>query len=129
MVFAPQARAKELRLELLNSKRLQAHFEEHPADLALLKHDKPLAKAAAPPHLKHIPAYLKDASSAAGRSYAGNAGPGGPRVCMREWHGRLWSMHASQLETCSMASRVRFLCSACFRQPGCVADGLAAACR
>ncbi len=39
-----QARAKELRLELLNSKRLQAHFEEHPADLALLKHDKPLGQ-------------------------------------------------------------------------------------
>ena len=71
-----QARAKELRLELLNSRRLQAHFEEHPADLALLKHDKPLAKAAAPSHLKHIPAYLKDPAAASGRSASGNAGPG-----------------------------------------------------
>ncbi|KAK9906356.1 hypothetical protein WJX75_000482 [Coccomyxa subellipsoidea] len=71
-----EARAKELRLELLNSRRLQAHFEEHPADLALLKHDKPLAKAAAPSHLKHIPAYLRDPAAASGRSASGNAGPG-----------------------------------------------------
>lgn len=35
-----QARAKELRLELLNSERLKAHFEAHPGDLALLRHDK-----------------------------------------------------------------------------------------
>ena len=27
---AVQARAKELRLELLNSERLKAHFEDHP---------------------------------------------------------------------------------------------------
>ncbi|BDA46069.1 ATP-dependent RNA helicase dbp9 [Coccomyxa sp. Obi] len=71
-----EARAKELRLELLNSRRLQAHFEEHPADLALLKHDKPLAKVAAPTHLKHIPAYLKDPAAMSGRSASGNAGPG-----------------------------------------------------
>lgn len=37
---AAQARAKELRLELLNSERLKAHFEAHPGDLALLRHDK-----------------------------------------------------------------------------------------
>jgi hypothetical protein len=38
--IAAQARAKELRLELLNSERLKAHFEAHPGDLALLRHDK-----------------------------------------------------------------------------------------
>ena len=31
-----QARAKELRLELLNSQRLKAFFEEHPGDLSTL---------------------------------------------------------------------------------------------
>ena len=30
-----EARAKELRLELLNSKRLKAFFEEHPGELGL----------------------------------------------------------------------------------------------
>lgn len=38
-----QARAKELKMELLNSQRLAAFFEEHPSDLNLLKHDRPLA--------------------------------------------------------------------------------------
>ena len=72
-----QARAKELRLELLNSQRLRAHFEEHPSDLALLKHDKPLARTAVPVHLKHLPAYLRDVATMTGASSAGNAGPGG----------------------------------------------------
>ena len=71
-----QARAKELRMELLNSKRLQAHFEEHPADLALLKHDKPLAKTASASHLKHLPAYLRDAAGMTKASHAGNTGRG-----------------------------------------------------
>ena len=71
-----QARAKELRFELLNSKRLQAHFEEHPADLALLKHDKPLAKTAAAPHLKQLPGYLRNAAGIAQASYSGNRGRG-----------------------------------------------------
>lgn len=60
-----QARAKELRLELLNSSRLKAHFEAHPGDLALLRHDKPLHRAPPPAHLKHLPAYLKDPDTAA----------------------------------------------------------------
>ena len=71
-----QARAKELRLELLNSKRLQAHFEEHPADLALLKHDKPLAKTTAASHLKLLPAYLRDAAGIKKASFSSNKGTG-----------------------------------------------------
>ena len=63
-------------MELLNSKRLQALFEEHPADLALLKHDKPLAKTAAASHLKHLPAYLRDAAGMTKASHAGNRGRG-----------------------------------------------------
>ena len=60
---------------MLNSKRLKAFFEEHPGDLALLQHDKPLAKANSAPHLKHIPAYLRDPTVAT-PSFAGNAGKG-----------------------------------------------------
>jgi hypothetical protein len=74
-----QARAKELRQELLNSARLAAHFEEHPGDLALLQHDRPLAKAAAPAHLRHLPAYLR-AQAAGGACAAGNTGRGAPAL-------------------------------------------------
>ena len=37
-----QGRTRELKAELLNSQRLAAFFEEHPSDLNLLRHDKPL---------------------------------------------------------------------------------------
>lgn len=59
-----QARAKELRLELLNSERLTAHFEAHPGDLALLRHDKQLGRGAPPAHLRHLPSYLRDPATA-----------------------------------------------------------------
>ncbi|KAG2453496.1 hypothetical protein HYH02_001716 [Chlamydomonas schloesseri] len=55
-----EARAKELKNELLNSERLKEYFEDHAAEKVLLRHDKPLAAAPAAPHLKHMPAYLKD---------------------------------------------------------------------
>ncbi|EFN55662.1 hypothetical protein CHLNCDRAFT_23258 [Chlorella variabilis] len=74
------ARAKELKNELLNSQRLAAFFEEHPSDLNLLKHDKPLAAsgaAAAAAHLKHIPAYLRD-PTLQGKSFVGNSGEAAP---------------------------------------------------
>lgn len=35
-----ETRAAELRAEILNSDRLQSHFEENPADLQLLRHDR-----------------------------------------------------------------------------------------
>ena len=44
-------------------------------DLALLQHDKPLAKGNSAPHLKHIPAYLRDPTLAT-PSFPGNAGKG-----------------------------------------------------
>lgn len=55
-----EARAKELRLELLNSERLKSHFEAHPGDLALLRHDKQLGRSAPLTHLRHLPDYLRD---------------------------------------------------------------------
>ena len=72
-------------MELLNSQRLAAHFEEHPGDLALLKHDRPLAKAAAPAHLRVLPAYLRAAAGPVSASSVGNTGRGarklGARLC------------------------------------------------
>ncbi|KAL6768544.1 hypothetical protein ACKKBF_B11150 [Auxenochlorella protothecoides x Auxenochlorella symbiontica] len=69
-----EAQTKELKHELLNSQRLSAFFEEHPADLQLLQHDRPLASGAAvqAPHLKHLPAYLRDPTITA-RSNIGNS--------------------------------------------------------
>lgn len=65
-----QARAKELRLELINSQKLAAHFEQHPGELVLLKHDKSLARKPDAPHLKHLPPYLQAAGMPA------STGPG-----------------------------------------------------
>jgi ATP-dependent RNA helicase DDX56/DBP9 len=69
-----EARAKDLRAELLNSKRLASFFEERPADLQLLRHDRSVASTAgaAAPHLKHIPSYLRD-PSLQGKSFIGSS--------------------------------------------------------
>lgn len=68
-VAIKEARAKELRLEILNSERLKAHFEDHPTDLELLKHDKVLSKRQPLPHLKTVPEYMRDpATEAASKS-------------------------------------------------------------
>ncbi|GAQ77617.1 hypothetical protein KFL_000010660 [Klebsormidium nitens] len=67
-VAIKEARAKELKLEILNSERLKTHFEDNPVELELLKHDKPLLKQAAAPHLRTIPAYLEDPTAKAAAS-------------------------------------------------------------
>ncbi|CAI5471924.1 unnamed protein product [Closterium sp. Yama58-4] len=54
-----EARAKELRWEILNSEKLKDHFDLNPNDRDLLKHDKVLAKVAPSPHLKVLPTYLR----------------------------------------------------------------------
>ena len=53
-----EARASELKAEILNSERLQQHFADNPADAKLLQHDRPSAALHAPDHLKHVPKYL-----------------------------------------------------------------------
>ncbi|KAK9163601.1 hypothetical protein Syun_004503 [Stephania yunnanensis] len=58
-----EARAQDLRNEILNSEKLKAHFESNPRDLDLLKHDKVLSKKPAPAHLKAVPEYLMDATT------------------------------------------------------------------
>lgn len=54
-----EARARELRLEVLNSKALKEYFGDHQAEQMLLRHDKPLHKGVQAVHLKHIPGYMK----------------------------------------------------------------------
>jgi ATP-dependent RNA helicase DDX56/DBP9 len=54
-----ETRAAELRAEILNSDRLQSHFEDNPSDLQLLRHDRLATHVSkVQDHLKHIPKYL-----------------------------------------------------------------------
>jgi len=53
-----EARTREIRQELLKSKKLKRHFEENPDDLRHLRHDGELRAARVQPHLKHVPDYL-----------------------------------------------------------------------
>ena len=54
-----ETRAAEVKAEILNSERLQAHFEENPADLQLLQHDRQATKVTkVQDHLKHVPTYM-----------------------------------------------------------------------
>ena len=54
-----ETRAAELRAEILNSERLQSHFEENPSDLNLLRHDRVATHVSkVQDHLKHVPKYL-----------------------------------------------------------------------
>ena len=53
-----EARAAELRSEILNSERLQNHFDENPNDLQLLQHDRVSSVSRIQEHLKHIPKYM-----------------------------------------------------------------------
>jgi ATP-dependent RNA helicase DDX56/DBP9 len=48
-----ETRAAELRAEILNSERLQSHFEENPSDLNLLRHDRVAT------HLSKVQDHLK----------------------------------------------------------------------
>ncbi|XP_063167390.1 probable ATP-dependent RNA helicase DDX56 isoform X2 [Candoia aspera] len=53
-----EARLREIKEELLNSEKLKTYFEDHPRDLNLLRHDKPLHPAVVKPHLRNVPEYL-----------------------------------------------------------------------
>lgn len=55
-----EARARDLRQQLLNSERLAEHFASNPSELQLLQHTAPLRAAQTQGHLKHIPGYLRD---------------------------------------------------------------------
>lgn len=73
-----EARAQDIKVELINSKRLASFFEERPADLQLLRHDRSVASTtagASASHLKHVPGYLRD-PNLQGTSFVGNKGNG-----------------------------------------------------
>jgi hypothetical protein len=54
-----EARAAEVKAEILNSERLQSHFEQNPADLQLLQHDRRATHVSrVQDHLKHVPKYM-----------------------------------------------------------------------
>ncbi|CAN0392412.1 unnamed protein product [Phaeothamnion confervicola] len=62
-----EARAAEIKAEMINSDKLKEYFRDNPDDLRVLRHDKtllhPLRRQE---HLKHIPSYLMPAGLATG---------------------------------------------------------------
>uniref|UniRef100_A0A7S2KII7 RNA helicase n=1 Tax=Bigelowiella natans TaxID=227086 RepID=A0A7S2KII7_BIGNA len=60
-----EARLKELRMEVMNSQKLKAHFEDNPRELAMLKHAKVLRPTKVQPALKSVPSYLLPATAKA----------------------------------------------------------------
>eukprot|EP00941_MAST-03F_sp_MAST-3F-sp1_P004889 g4889.t1 len=57
-VAVREARLKELKQELINSEKLQAHFEDNPEELSALQHDAFLQPKRVQPHMAHVPDYL-----------------------------------------------------------------------
>lgn len=53
------ARLKEVKLELIHSKKLEEHFAANPDDLQVLKHDSALSTVRKQAHLANVPSYLK----------------------------------------------------------------------
>eukprot|EP00569_Conticribra_weissflogii_P007513 CAMPEP_0171349950 /NCGR_PEP_ID=MMETSP0878-20121228/35166_1 /TAXON_ID=67004 /ORGANISM="Thalassiosira weissflogii, Strain CCMP1336" /LENGTH=695 /DNA_ID=CAMNT_0011854745 /DNA_START=20 /DNA_END=2104 /DNA_ORIENTATION=+ len=58
-VAVRETRAAEVKAEILNSERLQSHFQENPADLQLLQHDRQATHISrVQDHLKNVPKYM-----------------------------------------------------------------------
>ncbi|PRD20543.1 UNVERIFIED_CONTAM: ATP-dependent RNA helicase DDX56 [Trichonephila clavipes] len=53
-----EARLKEIKFELLNSRNLKPYFEDNPRDLQILRHDKPLQTVRLNSHLHDVPDYI-----------------------------------------------------------------------
>lgn len=64
------ARAKEIRAEIMASEKLKGYFEERPEELAALRHDAELHGKRVQTHLKHVPEYLMPKSSSSTTSNA-----------------------------------------------------------
>ena len=72
-----------MRIELLNSERLQSHFDANPRDREVLRHDKPLAKGpGAAKATRGIPSYIRQKPMTQGVSWGGEVG-------VTEWLGAL----------------------------------------
>ncbi|XP_071946854.1 probable ATP-dependent RNA helicase DDX56 [Antedon mediterranea] len=57
-VAVKEARLKEIKSEILNSKKLKTYFDDNPRDLKLLRHDKALHSAKVHAELSSVPDYL-----------------------------------------------------------------------
>lgn len=54
-----ETRAAEVKAEIINSERLTSHFDENPADLQLILHDRQTTHISkVQDHLKHVPKYM-----------------------------------------------------------------------
>ncbi|OJD14606.1 ATP-dependent RNA helicase DBP9 [Emergomyces pasteurianus Ep9510] len=74
-VAVQEARAREIRQELVKSEKLKRHFEENPEELRQLRHDGELRAARVQAHLKHVPDYLMPTKGKGGfSSGSGDAG-------------------------------------------------------
>ncbi|PGG97646.1 ATP-dependent RNA helicase DBP9 [Blastomyces parvus] len=75
-IAVQEARAREIRQELVKSEKLKRHFEENPEELRQLRHDGELRAARVQAHLKHVPDYLMPTKGKGGLSSgaAGNVG-------------------------------------------------------
>ncbi|OAX82362.1 ATP-dependent RNA helicase DBP9 [Emergomyces africanus] len=76
-VAVQEARAREIRQELVKSEKLKRHFEENPEELRQLRHDGELRAARVQTHLKHVPDYLMPTKGKAGLSSGGGGADAG----------------------------------------------------
>ncbi|KAL4120834.1 hypothetical protein QTP88_013452 [Uroleucon formosanum] len=53
-----EARLKEIKFEMLNSKKLKRYFQENPRDLLSLRHDKALHTVKLQDHMSDVPDYM-----------------------------------------------------------------------
>lgn len=53
-----EARLKEIKTEIFNSKKLKTYFNDHKKELDLLRHDSPLHVVKVKEHLRNVPEYL-----------------------------------------------------------------------
>jgi ATP-dependent RNA helicase DDX56/DBP9 len=53
-----EARLKEIKAEIFNSKKLKTYFNDNKKELQLLRHDSALHIVKVKEHLKHVPDYL-----------------------------------------------------------------------
>jgi len=57
-----EARLKEIKFEMLNSKKLKRYFQDNPRDLLSLRHDKALHTVKLQDHMSDVPDYMVPAS-------------------------------------------------------------------
>jgi ATP-dependent RNA helicase DDX56/DBP9 len=63
-----EARAREIKDELIKSEKLRKHFEDNPEDLRHLRHDLESGGARVQRHLRHVPEYLLPESARKAKS-------------------------------------------------------------